>query len=232
MKTSISALVDYFSVELPMLEKNYDWKIPEISGFNYSGKRDYQSNVALKKFFQESWANAKNDTERFDLSLLIVKDWGGVKNNKPATLENFVSEFSKSLPQLPLKGVASYSKIFSMADLDSYAIYDARVAACLNAVQWNCGVKGLAFNYIPGRNNTTGHAEKKIGFTYQEQFKTDALVRSGWDRIEKDDTYKIYLKLLKECHSHYPNYRLYDLEMILFANAEVECIKAMKAISK
>lgn len=231
MKSCINALVDYFSVELPMLKKNYDWKIPKISGFNHSGKRDYQSNVALKKFFQESWANAKNDAERFDLSLAIVKDWGGVKNNKPETLEKYLGELSKRTPQLSIKGVASYSKIFSMADLDNYAIYDARVAACLNAVQWNFGVKGLAFNYIPGRNNTTGHAEKKIGFTYQEQFKTDALVRCGWDRIEKDDTYKTYLKLLKECHSHYPNYRLYDLEMILFANAEVECIKAMKAIS-
>lgn len=49
--------------------------------------------------------------------------------------------------------------------------------------------------------------------------------------IEKDKTYEIYLRLLKECHSHFSNYNLYDLEMVLFANAETECLKAMKVIN-
>ena len=231
MQPYISALLDFFSNELPKLEKNYEWEITKIAGFEGSGKIDYLSNVALKKFLHECWTKANGDSERLRLASLIVKDWGRVKNNKPETLKKYVDELASNLPRTPIKGVASYSKIFSIADLDMYAIYDARVAACLNAVQWNSKIKGLAFNYIPGRNKTTGDYTKKVGFVYQEQFKNDSLISEGWQMIEKDKTYETYLRLLKECHSHFSNYNLYDLEMVLFANAETECRKAMKSIN-
>ena len=231
MQPHISALVDYFSYELPKLEKNYEWKIPKIAGFKDSGKNDYLSNVSLKKFLHECWTRTNGDGERLKIASLVVKDWGGVKNNKLETLKKYVDELISDLPSTPIKGVASYSKIFSIANLDKYAIYDARVAACLNAVQWNFGVKGLAFNYIPGRNNTTGHSGKRIGFVYQEQFKTESLISCGWGEIEKEKTYETYLKVLKECHSHFENYNLYDLEMVLFANAGTECRKAIKSIN-
>jgi hypothetical protein len=231
MQPYISALLDYFSYELPKLEKNYEWKIPKIAGFKYSGKSDYLSNVALKKFLHECWNKTNGDSERLMLASLVVKDWGGVKNNKPGTLKKYVDALNADLPHTPIKGVASYSKIFSIADLDRFAIYDARVAACLNAVQWNSKIKGLAFNYISGRNNTTGHSGKRIGFVYQDKFKIDSLISCGWQTIDKDKTYETYLSLLKECHSHFRNYNLYDLEMVLFANAETVCRKAMETIN-
>ncbi|NOR87022.1 MAG: hypothetical protein GQ527_05385 [Bacteroidales bacterium] len=229
MEECTKVLVEYFKDELPKLEENYQWKIPNIDGFHLCGEKGYTPNVELKKYFNELWLKS-NPEERFKLSKIVVADWGGVKTNQPETLKYYVDELEKDRPGTPLKGVASYSKIYSITDMNKYAIYDARVAACLNAVQWNYSVKkGVAFNYISGRNKTTGDATKKIGFVHQEPFKIKNLVANGWSRIKRDETYQVYLDILQNCLKLLPTYSLYDLEMVLFANAEKECEKAMTA---
>lgn len=231
MNAHVSALVSYFKIELPRLKNNYQWKIPQIDGFARCGEKGYEPNVELKKYLNEKWSPS-NAEEKLSLTKVIVSDWGGVKNNKLTTLQTYVNEFERNIPSTPLKGVASYSKIFAIAGIEKYAIYDARVAVCLNAIQWNSNIrKGIAFNYIPGRNNVTGHAGKRIGFAYCNQFKTEELIKRGWRRIKRDDTYKIYLDTLYECLKHFEEYSLYDLEMVLFANAENECLKAMNSVS-
>ncbi len=230
MKSLISTLAEYFEKELSDLGNNYQWKIPKIAGFKNVGERSYTANVELKKFFNRRWS-AANDEEKAALSKIIVSDWGGVKNNHRETLISYIKEIKGESPSTPLKGVASYSKIFAITNLDKYAIYDARVAVCLNAVQWNRKlVDGVAFNYIPGRNNITGHAGKKIGFAYEDGFKVKSLTNSGWKKLNKDETYQYYLSLLIECLKYFPRYRLYDLEMVLFANAEKECVRALQSV--
>lgn len=227
MKECANALIEYFKDELPKLQETYQWKIPNIEGFHMCGEKGYAPNVELKKYFNKQWLKATAD-ERYELSKTVVSDWGGVRNNHSETLKSYVVELDKKRPATPLKGVASYSKIYSISDIDKYAIYDARVAACLNAVQWNYNVKeGVAFNYISGRNKTTGDATKKIGFVHQEPFIVKNLVANGWTRVKRDLTYQVYLDLLQKCLKSLPRYSLYDLEMVLFANAEKECSKAM-----
>ena len=229
LKPHISALIKYFKIELPKLKESYQWVIPKIEGFSQSRESGYEANVQLKTFFNKKWAASTSDEERIKLSKIIVVDFGGVKGNKPETLQRYVREIAKNEPSTPLAGVASYSKIFAMVDGEKYAIYDARVAACLNAVQYSSNIdKGIAFNYVQGRNNITGNQLKKIGFACQDQFKPDNLVKNGWARVQKNDTYSDYLKTLKECLIHLSGYKLHDLEMALFANAEIECEKAME----
>lgn len=231
LKPHISTLITYFTSELPKLKKNYKWRIPQIDGFEKSGEKGYLANIELKKYFNEKWMELCNE-ERVALSKIIVSDWGGVKNNHRKTLESYVTEIESDNPSTPIKGIASYSKIFSVTDLNEYAIYDARVAVSLNAIQWNAKLKkGIAFNYIPGRNNITGHAGKRIGFAYQDQFKVKNLVKYGWIRLKRDETYCCYMDVLTECLKHFHNFKLYDLEMVLFANAETECRKAMEVQS-
>jgi len=163
---------------------------------------------------------------------VIVSDWGGVRGNKPETLSSYIKVAESSDPSTPLKGIASYSKILSIVAIDKYAIYDARVAACLNAVQFNYGIKkGMAFNYVDGRNNIIGHVGKKIGFVYQNQFTIKELVTKGWEAVKPDFTYSKYLTTIKTCLSDFPNYNLFDLEMALFAKAEQECSAALNSIS-
>ncbi|MBA6350296.1 hypothetical protein [Colwellia sp. BRX8-9] len=230
MKQCIDVLIEYFKVELPLLESSYNWKIPKIEGFHLIDEKGYSPNVQLKKYLSTKWAKA-NIEEQYNLSKVVVSDWGGVKGNKASTLAAYVHELRKGTPKLPLKGIASYSKIFSIADMEKYAIYDARVAVCLNAIQWNEGLqRGIAFNYIAGRNNITGHQTNKIGFAHRNEFLTVNLVNNGWESVMKNETYQVYLDVLNECLKKLPDHKLYDLEMVLFANAEKECVKAINSL--
>lgn len=230
MKEVVSVLTDYFAKELPLLAVTYSWRIPELAGFHLSGRSDYASNVELKKFFHDQWHGA-DEGQKTAVAKAVVADWGGVRSNRDSTLLQYVNLIKSGVPNTPIKGVASYSKILAVVDMQRYAIYDARVAACLNAVQWNKSIgSGVAFNYISGRNNVVGHAGKKIGFVHEDAFKVRALVHRGWKNIKRDDTYKVYLDVLHECLRSLPGAQLHDLEMILFANAEKECSKALSSL--
>lgn len=226
------AIGTFFDEKLPRLAETYSWKIPTIDGFDRADIRSYQANVALKNFLSSSWQATKTIDEKVQVAELIIKKWGGIKANNPETLEKYINEI-KNHPNIvtPLQGVASYSKLFSIVHPADYAIYDSRVAACLNATQALANVKdGMAFNYVSGRNNIIGNAEKKIGFVYDDRYKKSALLYKGWTKIKLDETYATYIKLLKSYLIDFPQYQLYDLEMALFSNAEDQCQKALDMV--
>jgi len=187
-------------------------------------------------FYSALWPNFTPPLT-FEQRIVIANDvvsvWGGVKNNKPETIKKYITVYSCSEADYPLAGVASYSKILGVINPDLYAIYDARVAVALNAIQYIYGVKkGLIFNYIPGRNKTTGNARDKKGFVYTSPFQKNDLKKLGWETIKRDDTYSVYLSLLKDVLSHFPDRKLYEFEMILFANAEKLALKAIAESTK
>lgn len=228
----MTAILDYMKIELPRLRERYCWEIPLIEGFPQCGESSYQANVALKTFLQRQWNAAAKKEQKLELARLVIASWGGVRANMQATLEAYISEIEKPHPATPLKGVASYSKLFAIAHPDRYAIYDARVAACLNAIQYQADPNaGLAFNYCPGRNNIIGNSTTRTGFANMKEFKVQTLVGNGWTRIPRDKTYAAYLKLLAKCSDAFPENERSDFEMILFANAAMECRKAISKIT-
>jgi hypothetical protein len=230
MSTTENSLNEYFDEQLPHLKVSYDWKIPDLVDFKQSNEKGYLANVALKHHLHERYLKA-NFEKRFQLAHFVIAEWGGVRGNKPETIKKYVKLLETENPITDLNGVASYSKLFSIFDPKKYAIYDARVAACLNAIQLNAGIEqGLAFNYIPGRNNIVGNSIKRSGFTQEPRFKRSALIKRGWQSIARANTYQTYLDVLKRCLVNFPKYQLFDLEMILFANAEIECSKASKLL--
>jgi len=130
----------------------------------------------------------------------------------------------------PIKGIASYSKILAAAFPDDYAIYDARVAVSLNAIQLlNPCEDRIAFHYLAGRNNIVGHAGKKIGFSQEEKFSIKNLISSNHNFlfIDKNNVYNFYINLLKNVIKNNPHLKLYEYEMVLFAQAEELCTKLM-----
>ncbi|BEV72980.1 hypothetical protein THUN1379_24620 [Paludibacterium sp. THUN1379] len=228
----LSTFIDYFQQALPRLKERYVWTIPDdLPGFPDAGKQGYEPNVALKRFFHQAWLRA-DSARKLELAVDVVIKWGGVRANQPETLARYVQEADKAQPELSLKGIASFSKILSIVAPDRYAIYDARVAACLNALQINRGVTaGLAFHYVPGRNNVTGNVAKQCGFTLMSVFKREQLVSRGWQSMRSQDCYQTYLDTLQACLPHLPGYQLHDLEMLLFASAEIECRRAMDSLT-
>ncbi|EJI85498.1 hypothetical protein AEST_18370 [Alishewanella aestuarii B11] len=227
MKEAVSAILGFYEEVQPRLQHEYTWKIPVVDGFSSTPLSGYDANVELKKFLNKEWKSADFEKKK-ELARFVVADWGGVRANKVETLDRYVTQADLQRPITPLQGVASYSKIFAIAAPEQYAIYDARVAACLNASQFLNGVRrGLTFNYVSGRNNIIGHATKKQGFVFHPSFKSNALHTVGWDAIPKNETYQTYLTLLNSCSKALSNIPLYALEMCLFAFAEEQCNKAL-----
>ncbi len=230
MISAAEALNDFFNKELPKLEETFDWKIPSIEGFDLSGQSSYVANVALKKFFNRQWLHSES---RPQLARVVIAGWGRVRGNSDETFERYVCEAQKAEPSLPIKGVASYSKLLAITDLDKFAIYDARVAACLNALQINRQIThGIAFHYLPGRNTVLMGGRRSTshpGFCKLPEFAPAALSQRGWSLVAPDDCYRTYLDILKACLEVLPSkYRLYDLEMALFSSAVRECKMAIK----
>ncbi|WP_423186367.1 hypothetical protein ACO1PK_14770 [Alishewanella sp. d11] len=231
MKEAVSAILSFYEDVQSRLKQEYTWNIPVLEGFSSVPLSGYEANVELKKYLNKEWKSASIE-KKHELAKFVVAKWGGVRSNKIETLNKYVLQADLPQPQTPLKGVASYSKIFAIVAPENYAIYDARVAACLNATQFlgNVG-QGLTFNYVSGRNNIIGHAIKKQGFVFHPSFKTKTLRALGWESIAANDTYQSYLTLLKKCSSALSEIPLYELEMCLFAFAEEQCNKALAKIA-
>jgi len=221
-------IINYISEKYKLLKQDYQWKIPSIDNFDCSGESTYQANVKLKKYFNLTYNECKNIQEQINIAELIIKKWGRIYGTQEKTIKEFIKNFN-SRKTFPHKNVSIYSKLYSMIDLDNYAIYDSRVAACLNALQLNLRIKeGYVFNYINGRNNIIGNSRKKIGFTQIKKFNEKNISKDeNWIRIEKVDNYKFYLDYINKIKKVL-DIELYDIEMILFSDAENQCIQIMQ----
>lgn len=227
------ALIKYFKKSLPKLASDYSWKIPpSLEEFGLKGE-GYEPNKNLKFYFQKKWKMASR-SEKQEIAKIVVSDWGGVKANKSETLQHYVDHISTSDFDMPLKGVASYSKILAIVDPLKFAIYDARVAVSLIATQFLCeNTPRVAFHYVPGRNKITGDNQGR-GFVHHPVFTRKALKDSGWNQIPSKDNYNQYIKTLLKVRDHlrsidrFRETELYDLEMSLFANAEKLATEAME----
>lgn len=226
----MQSLIEYFERNLPELQHRYSWKVPDIDGFEMSGQSTYDANVRFKEFLNKNWTQSLPE-DRLKWANVMINRWGGVRGNSESTLRRYITEIHSAKPAIPFKGVASYSKLYSIAQPKKYAIYDARVAACLNAIQYQFdNTTGIAFNYCKGRNNLVGNAQTKTGFAHMEKFRTRTLIARGWHSVPTNDTYQAYMDLLHECGEALPQFKLHDFEMLLFSSAEQECARTIALI--
>ena len=222
----IDSLLCYFSGEgpftglgLPNLSRNYVWpkkgEFPcysHLGGLTNEGGTNYEKNIALKTHSPKIWA----DGDKQEIANWVVSTWGGIRTNKASTLAKYVDGIVSGNIPSDLKGVASYSKILSFMDPHTFAIYDARVAISLNAIQLILGNQtGTAFNYLSGRNTALEKFRKHPSTPIRE------LSSRGWQRTHPNDCYALYLCKLNEAKAALQSHALYELEMALFADAEV-----------
>ena len=225
-KSTVDDLIHYFqgcspfqNLGLASLPKNYVWPkkgdFPDLSpiigkSFEISGDT-FQKNVFLKLNSKDLWEKYGG----IELAKWVVSEWGGIRGNKNSTLQSYVDRVNTGSDFGELRGVASYSKILSFKDPTQYAIYDARVAISINAIQLILGRnQGLAFRYLTGRNKTLQRFRDDVRTSYV------TLTNNGWAGMQPDDTYHTYLTLLKEVAEHLNSVAIYELEMCLFADAE------------
>ena len=232
MKTKIAlskyfqGIVPFNNLGLEAAKSDYKWKLPETS-FNEKpldcNGTNFEATVKLKLMLHEEWKS--NPNSRKDIANWIVSKWGGIKTNRKQTLDKYYLSSLETNPQTSLSGIASFSKILAIKDPFKYAIYDARVAVSLNAVQMISKVSsGEVFPYIAGRNNITGNWSSKPprGFSKNKLTSVKTLVSAPhyWEKVPKETAYGRYLNLLGTLSKEF-GVPLYHLEMALFSQAEV-----------
>jgi|ERR1700683_5034105 len=89
--------------------------------------------MRLRRVLSEIWKN--EPTRRPEIAAWYVRDWGGIKSNRKETIDKYVCLSEADLTALNMQGVATWSKILVVQNPDTYAIFDARVSAALNALQ-------------------------------------------------------------------------------------------------
>ncbi|WP_435137648.1 hypothetical protein [Pseudopelagicola sp. nBUS_19] len=218
-------LVQYFSGQgqfeslgVGSLSTNYTWpKRGEFPSYAHLANVEkitgskYEKNIQLKKQSAKIW----NAGDKFEVANWAISTWGGIRGNKPETVESYVKAIVSGERPKQLKGVASYSKILSFMNPKEYAIYDARVAISLNAIQLlNEETSGTIFRYLPGRN------KQLQKFRNLPSTKAASLSQLGWASLKKDECYSNYLTILKRVNTELRGSELYELEMSLFADAE------------
>lgn len=228
----MKAFIQFFDEHLKRLPQTYEWPVrPKTK----AGLPDFQWHpisgtmaecIAMKHHLTNTWASA-NAAQKAQLARWIVSDWGGVRTNADATIAAYLTDIANGNFQTPLQGIASYSKILSVVDCNRYAIYDARVAAGLNAVQLLMSSENpLFFHYIQGRNSIIQGTKKKLGFV--DVFTKSELVKKrGWQEVKKEASYGTYLELLRGLKSTFSDHEIYHFEMTLFSMAPELCTKAM-----
>jgi hypothetical protein len=214
--------IPFFTIYLPQVTQSYNWPVgnkakqglPTFGWREESGSLD--ECIALKQHLSQAWADA-DDAKRTELARWVVSDWGGVRANRIETLQNHLALVLNDDSEKPLKGVASYSKILTAKDCTQYAIYDARVAACLNAAQLITNVeRPVFFHYVPSRNNVIQR--------FMNMFSKQELVgKRSWVEIDSDATYSTYMSLLHNLKVHFQPKDIYHFEMTLFSLAPSIC---------
>jgi hypothetical protein len=137
----VAALSDYIANHLRAMSP-YVWKVRDRAwmalrtGFDYEKYANDlpQQNIELKRHLAGHWAKSSLD-EKIRIATWIVRDWGGNDRNSEMTILGYLNQADAERPASPFFGIASYSKILGIKDPDRYAVFDARVAASLNAIQ-------------------------------------------------------------------------------------------------
>jgi hypothetical protein len=186
-----------------------------------------KQNIELRYHLKTCWANA-DAPERTRLATWIIKYWGGIGANNQETIDAYVAMADTRDPTTPFRGVSSYSKVLSMRDPDKFAIYDARVAASLNAIQLILRLQGgssvhfLAFPTPKSRNNEVQR--------FCEMFPSTILTdKYGFQRVPDDRAFSVFLELLGELKMEMKS--ILQVEMELFARCEDFCCAARSLVA-
>src|ERR1035437_1147140 len=221
-------IIEGLSIKSP-LQHEYSWAVSDatwskLPEFDHTSVKDPERNIALKKHLAQCWATA-DDEQKYKIAKWVVRDWGGVLGNSEATIKRHVKLVDAEDVDGPFEGIASYSKIFSIKDPEQYAIYDARVATSLNAIQLIQRKAIFAFPIPPGRNTEIDGSKTKQGFS---DIYTRRHLRSlGFSVAPRRETYRIYLELLRQLEAA-TGRPIVTSEMQLFSRA-VEFSKAARA---
>ena len=174
---------------------NYEWKMPRSLAATYKvdpGGSLAEQAMELRRKMHELFAVADEDGKR-KLIFDYVVTWGGIKAHaRGGDCSKTLASMATQTPQELMKrfqGVSTWSKILCLHDPGLYAIFDARVAFAINALQISiANLRPVAsFPLLPTRNTHLVQATSKVKVAMQSA-----------DPIPEDRAYATYLALLEQ----------------------------------
>lgn len=193
----------------------YNWRKIDESIIPHNIKlpdgNQYQKNIALKRALHESWKDEKDLLKRGNLIEYYIKNWGGIKGNKVATMQEYRNNSHEQLIARGIAGIASWSKALVVHDYNKYAIFDARVSNSLNCLQIIYRIKSkFLYPTLASQNKTIIASNKKIKQIARAE---------KWSPINDTVLYPEYLRLI-ELVAKDANSNMSTVEMLLFAKGE------------
>ncbi len=211
-------LASFFEEHGLHLDQLYTWKIPSVPSFvPFSQEPDSlaKANTRLKRVLSAIWHSQPDS--RYELAEWYVAKWGGVYNRE-ATLRTYIAQSDEELIGRGTSGVATWSKLLAIRNPDRFAIFDARVSVALNALQIVQDHKRpIFFPNLPSKNRTVREFQDWIRGRDQGKCHKAFPARA----------YSIYLKVLSEVARQLNLPSIDEIEMLLFAQAEILAQKAM-----
>ncbi len=219
------ALLHFCKENIKNLSAMYNWGINlkdlPIS-LTLKSENLYTQNIELRFQLNNAYLNSNTSKEKYALLQWYISNWGSVKTNKTKTLELYNTCSPQELIERGAKGIASWSKALSIVNPIEYAIYDARVAMSLNALQIIHQVENPYFYpRLSNRNNMIKDSQKQMQSTTKQ-----------WNKFKKQEFYLSYLNLLKEVANDFQDEtHHHDIEMLLFAYAEKLALSAVQHLN-
>ena len=234
---NIKRLVKYLSSEDVKKQcSEYNWKIPsdvkqyigEKCAVSLEKKAGIEKNYSFFYHMNKHYNDLKTTYKKKKLCMWMINKWGGIWNIGDdiynTALDN-IDAFNIN-SDLEFERIASWSKYLTIVNPNKYAIYDTRIAFCLNALKI---IYDLDIKYFPmpagGRNKTINSLNMATIINLVELIDNHISVSKQISEsalyYNKERAYYEYLKFLCLLNSHLfdgvKQKRLYSTEAILFA---------------
>lgn len=180
----------------------------KVKAFNHYEGQTFRSsnwmerNSELRAYLSDAWRSADRN-QREEFVSWYIKKWGGIKRIGAQHIAAYAAG-PASIDVTSFTRIASWSKALAMMDPRRFAIYDARVAFALNAVQ------AVKLGWIPTwfRIPTTQKGTVKDTHIDLERYASPSTVVLG-----DVDVYRAYIYTLQKSATS----TMEQSEMILFA---------------
>ena len=252
-------IVEYLEKYKEELPKKYKWDIKEdalnklenLTEEKINSSSAYEKALNIKSVVSKKLNEVRKEKTLFnELSLWIIKDWGGIKSiNDKETIsegtEKIINDFLNKVEKNEnpnFERIASSSKVGAFLNPHKYVIYDSRVIYSLNWIilSENAGQK---FFPIPeGRNskmaafdmevlirlkNISNYHTEDIELLNNKKYINE---KDGEVFIDRKVAYFQFVKLIKQINQQLwkgtdKEQNLYYTEMLLFSIADKEVFR-------
>ena len=120
------------------LNRQYTARKGPHSGEAGAGATALEDQLAYRRKRHDLWKDAVREGKpetRVNLVTEQISGWGGIHGNGDKLLRSYALLSAPKLICLGAKGISSWSKGLALRNPRQFAVYDARVAMTLNAIQ-------------------------------------------------------------------------------------------------